>query len=146
MAMKNKIISIKAIIDSPIERVWKNWTLPEDIVKWNYASDDWYSPHAENDLRVGGKFNYRMEARDGSFGFDFTGIYESITENEVIEYTIDDGRKVRIDFIPFENKTEIVETFEVENINSIELQRDGWQAILDNFKKHVEKSIKTKAL
>lgn len=146
MAMKNKIISIKAIIDSPIERVWKNWTLPEDIVKWNYASDDWYSPYAENDLRVGGKFNYRMEARDGSFGFDFTGIYESITENEVIEYTIDDGRKVRIDFIPFENKTEIVETFEVENINSIELQRDGWQAILDNFKKHVEKSIKTKAL
>jgi len=136
--MRNKIISIKAIIDSPIEKVWKNWTLPEDIVKWNYASDDWHSPHAENDLRVGGAFNYRMEARDGSFGFDFTGVYDKISENEVIEYTIDDGRKVRINFIPFENKTEVIETFEAENINSIDLQRDGWQAILDNFKKHVE--------
>jgi uncharacterized protein YndB with AHSA1/START domain len=135
---KKPVISVQTEVNAPIDRVWKFWTNPDDIVKWNNASDDWYTPRAENDLREGGNFRYRMEARDGSMGFDFGGVYEKIKPKKQIEYTIGDGRKVRINFLNLKNKTEVIETFEVEDTNSIELQRNGWQSILDNFKKYAE--------
>jgi len=94
------VIRIRATVDKAIEIVWKCWITPEDIVKWNNASEDWYTPRAENNLRVDGKFNYRMEARDGSFGFDFSGVYSNVILNKLIEYTLDDGRKVSIQFNP----------------------------------------------
>lgn len=121
-----------------MKKVWKLWTTPEDIVNWNYASDDWHSPRAENDLRAGGLFKYRMEAKDGSTGFDFGGVYNKVKTNELIEYTIGDGRKVRIVFSGRGSKTNIVETFEAEKTHTIDQQREGWQAILDNFKKYAE--------
>ena len=131
-------ITIETTINAPVEKVWKFWTLPEHITKWNSASDDWHTPKAENDLRVGGKFAARMEAKDGSFGFDFGGVYDALKTNELIEYTLGDGRKVAVHFTPNGNETKVSETFEVENTNSIEMQRGGWQAILNNFKKYVE--------
>ncbi|MBN2349045.1 MAG: SRPBCC family protein [Bacteroidales bacterium] len=134
-------ISVKVLIDLPVEQVWKRWTTPEDIINWNAASKDWHTPFAENNLRSGGKFNYRMEARDGSVGFDFEGVYDRIVIHKQIEYTLGDGRKVNIVFTAInKNKTEIIETFEAENTNSIELQRTGWQAILNNFKKYAEQN------
>ncbi|MDP4146739.1 MAG: SRPBCC family protein [Bacillota bacterium] len=138
--MKDKqTITIKATVNAPVEMVWRYWTEPEHIRKWNSASEDWHTPHAENDLRVGGKFLSRMEAKDGSFGFDFGGIYDKVELYKVIAYTLGDGRKVEISFSRGDNKTEIVETFEAESVNSIEMQQSGWQAILDNFKKYTEK-------
>jgi uncharacterized protein YndB with AHSA1/START domain len=131
-------ITVEGTVKAPVEKVWHHWTSPEHITKWNNASDDWHTPFAENDLRAGGKFSARMEARDGSMGFDFGGVYDEVKPNQRIVYTIDDGRKVTVDFKSNGNETKIVETFEAEDTNSIELQRGGWQAILDNFKKHVE--------
>jgi uncharacterized protein YndB with AHSA1/START domain len=139
--MKSKektIITVQALINKPIAKVWKIWTTPEDIEKWNNASDDWHTPRAENNLQAGGIFNFRMEAKDGSFGFDFGGVYDKVIINEQIEYTLGDDRKVKINFSAVGNKTDIIETFEAESINSIELQRGGWQAILNNFKKYAE--------
>ena len=138
MEEQTKTISIEATVNAPVEKVWKYWTGPEYIVKWNNASDDWHTPHAENDLRVGGKFLSRMEAKDGSFGFDFGGVYDEVKENKLIAYTLGDGREVKITFSAKGNETKVVETFEAENQNSIELQRGGWQSILDNFKKYTE--------
>ena len=135
---KKVTIEVKALINSPVEKVWKCWTTPEDIVKWNNASDDWHTPKAENDLIKGGKFLSRMEAKDGSVGFDFWGIYTEVKTNKLIEYTMGDGRKVKIEFTAHANETSIVESFEAETANSIEMQRNGWQAILDNFKKYAE--------
>ena len=131
-------ITVENTVNAPVEKVWQYWTSPEHICKWNNASDDWHTPRAENDLRVGGKFLSRMEAKDGSFGFDFGGIYDEVKTNEVIAYTIGDGRKVKINFTNQGNETKVVETFEAENENSIELQRGGWQNILDSFKKYTE--------
>jgi uncharacterized protein YndB with AHSA1/START domain len=131
-------ITVEGTVKAPVEKVWHYWTSPEHITKWNNASDDWHTPFAENDLRAGGKFSARMEARDGSMGFDFGGVYDEVKPNQRIVYTIGDGRKVTVDFKSNGNETKIVETFEAEDTNSIELQRGGWQAILDNFKKHVE--------
>ena len=131
-------ITIKAVIQAPIDLVWKMWTTPEDIKKWNYASDDWHCPYVVNDLRVGGSFTSRMEAKVGSAGFDFTGVYDKVKINEVIGYTMEDGRKVSTQFIAMDSTTEVIETFEAENANPIEMQRGGWQTILDNFKKLVE--------
>jgi uncharacterized protein YndB with AHSA1/START domain len=131
-------ITIETTINAPVEKVWKFWTLPEHITKWNSASDDWHTPRAENDLRVGGKFAARMEAKDGSFGFDFGGVYDAVKTNELIKYTIGDGRKVTVHFTPNGNETKLSETFEAENTNPVEMQRGGWQAILNNFKKYVE--------
>lgn len=135
---EKKVISVKTIINAPIEKVWKNWTRPKDIVKWNHASEDWHTTHAENDLRVGGKFLARMEAKDDSFGFDFSGVYDDVQIKERIAYTLDDGRKVEIIFTVNTNGTNVEEIFEAESTNPIELQRNGWQAILVNFKKYVE--------
>ena len=134
----NPTITIETTIKAPIAKIWDYWTKPEHIVKWNQASDDWHTISAENDLREGGKFSSRMEAKDGSFGFDFDGVYDSVKENEYIKYTIGDGRKVKIFFTAQNDETKIVETFESENTNSIEMQKGGWQAILDNFKKYAE--------
>jgi uncharacterized protein YndB with AHSA1/START domain len=131
-------ITVESTVKAPVQKVWKFWTLPEHITKWNAASDDWHTPFAENDLRVGGKFVSRMEAKDGSFGFDFGGVYDEVKTNELIEYTIGDGRKVVVHFTPNGNETKVVETFEAENTNPIEMQRGGWQTILDNFKKYTE--------
>ncbi len=133
-------ITVQAIINVPIKVVWKFWTTPKDIVRWNNASDDWHTTRAENDLRTGGTFNYRMEAKDGSMGFDFEGVYDKVIINKQIEYTIGDGRKVKIVFTALHNKTEIKETFEAEIVHSIEIQHDGWQFILDNFKNYVEEN------
>ncbi len=139
MATHEKVfITVENIIQAPVTKIWEYWTKPEHIVKWNNASDDWHTPWAENDLRAGGRFVSRMEAKDGSFGFDFGGVYDAVTENEYIENTLDDGRKVKIIFTTQGNYTRVEESFEPENINSLELQKGGWQAILDNFKKYTE--------
>jgi uncharacterized protein YndB with AHSA1/START domain len=132
------IITVEATIGVPVEKVWDLWNNPQHIVNWNYASDDWYCPKAENDLHVGGKLKARMEARDGSFGFDFEGIYDEVKPNERIAYTIGDGRKVTLDFKSNGTSTTITEAFEAEGTNPAEMQRQGWQAILDNFKTYAE--------
>ena len=133
-----KTITIQAVINAPVEKVWQFYTKPEHITQWNHASDDWHSPRAENDLKPGGKFNYRMEAKDGSSGFDFYGTYDKIKTDELIDYTIGDGRKVMVAFAEKKNETHVEIKFEAETTHSIEMQRNGWQAILDNFKKYVE--------
>lgn len=132
------VITIEATIDAPIEKVWTHWSAPEHITQWNNASDDWHTPSASNDLRTGGKFSFRMAARDGSAAFDFAGVYDEVRTHEKIAYTIGDGRKVEVLFSGNGQSTHVVESFEAENTHSIEMQRGGWQAILDNFKKYVE--------
>ena len=131
-------ITVEATVNAPVEKVWKTWSEPQHITKWCAASEDWHAPKAENDLRTGGKFSTRMEAKDGSFGFDFGGVYDNVKKNELIEYTMGDGRKVQVTFSPSGDQTKIVETFEAESTNPVEMQRGGWQAILDNFKKYTE--------
>lgn len=139
MATESKtVIAIVSSINAPVEKVWKYWTSAEHIMQWNNASDDWHTTRAENDLRVGGKFMSRMEAKDGSMGFDFGGIYDVVCENKYMEYTMDDGRKVKISFISKDGCTEIEESFEAESTNPVEMQRTGWQNILDNFKHYIE--------
>lgn len=140
MGVDEKTITVENTIQAPIEKVWRYWTDPTHIKKWNNASDDWHTPFAENDLKKGGKFLSRMESKDGKFGFDFGGVYDEVKTNELISYTIGDGRKVEISFLDGNGTTKISETFEPENTHSLEMQKDGWQAILDNFKKYVESS------
>ena len=134
------MIKVEATVNAPIQKVWAFWTSPEHIVNWNNASEDWHTPKAENDLHVGGKFVFTMAARDGSVSFDFNGTYDEVVEHQAIEYTIEDGRKVKITFKSAGDRTEIIETFEAENQNPPELQQAGWQAILDNFKKYTEEN------
>ena len=136
--MTTTSITIQASILAPVEKVWQYFTGAEHIVKWNTASEDWHTTKAENDLRVDGKFSSRMEAKDGSFGFDFGGVYTTVNINKEIAYTLGDGRKVTVIFSTNGNETNIVETFDAEQTNPIELQRGGWQAILNNFKKYTE--------
>ena len=131
-------ITVETVVKAPVEKVWKYWSLPEHITKWCAASDDWHAPKAENDLTVGGKFSTRMEAKDGSFGFDFGGVYDDVKANELIEYTMGDGRKVEVHFTANGNETKVVETFDAENTHSLEMQQGGWQAILENFRKYTE--------
>lgn len=138
MDKNNSVITVEAIVHAPVEKVWEYWIEPDHIMKWNTASDDWHTPLAENDLRAGGKFVSRMEAKDGSFGFDFGGVYDEVRAHEFISYKLEDGRKVEITFIPLENHTKVVEVFEPETTNPNEMQQEGWQAILNNFKKHAE--------
>ncbi len=139
METQNKtVITIENTINAPVQKVWELWTKPEHITKWSNASDDWHTPRAENDVRKGGSFSSRMEAKDGSMGFDFGGVYDEVRDNEYMEYTLGDGRKVTVDFKPQGNTTKVVETFEAESTNPVEMQRGGWQAILDNFKKYTE--------
>jgi uncharacterized protein YndB with AHSA1/START domain len=137
----NATIKVRATINAPVEKVWEYWTSPEHIVKWNSASPDWCTPQAQNDLRIGGRFKYRMEARDGNMGFDFEGIYTDVKPFEYIAYTIEDGRKVAIHFNQTENGTSIEEYFEAESTHTVEMQQMGWQAILDHFKSYAESSV-----
>jgi len=132
------VITVENTIKAPVEKVWEYWTKPEHITKWNAASDDWHTPWAKADFREGGSFSARMEAKDGSMGFDFAGVYDVLRTNEYIEYTIGDGRKVKVRFTPGGNITKVTESFEAENTHPVEMQRGGWQAILDNFKKYTE--------
>ncbi len=131
-------ITVQALINAPVEKVWNSWTGTEHIIKWNCPSPEWHTPKADHDLKPGGNFNYRMEARDGSFGFDFGGVFDQVEKNSILAYTLGDGRKVTIRFVSRESQTEIVQQFEAETENTIELQQTGWQAILDSFKKYVE--------
>ena len=132
------VITVNATINAPVEKVWFLWTDPMHITRWNNASDDWHTPKAENDLRAGGKFHSRMEAKDGSMGFDFNGVYSIVELHKHIAYAMEDGRKVDIFFKANNGSTEIIEAFEAESENSVELQQAGWQAILNNFKKYTE--------
>ncbi|WP_316819634.1 SRPBCC family protein [Pedobacter gandavensis] len=134
------VITVAATVNAPIDIIWKAWTNPSDIKKWNAASEDWHTTKAENDLRPGGAFSSRMEAKDGSFGFDFGGIYDDVSPYELITYTLGDGRKVKITFEKNTDGVTITESFDAENTNPVEMQRAGWQAIMNNFKKHVEAS------
>lgn len=136
--MEKTKITVKSNVNAPVSKVWDYWNAPEHITKWNSASPDWHTPKSENDLRVGGRFTARMEAKDGSFGFDFGGIYDEVVPHKKISYTMDDGRKTDITFIPEGNGTQVIETFDAEETNPIEMQQGGWQAILDNFKKYTE--------
>lgn len=131
-------ISIQATVNSSLEKVWSAWISPEDINQWNAASDDWHNPWSSNDLRVGGTFSYRMEAKDGRFGFDFEGTYTKVEPYSLIEYALEDGRTVSIQFTQGRDGVNVVETFDAEDANSAEQQRQGWQCILDRFAKHVE--------
>ena len=133
-------ITVETTIQAPVEKVWKYWTQPEHIINWSFASDDWHTPAAENDLREGGKFSSTMAAKDGSMSFDFGGVYTKVDEHKVIEYTLDDGRTVAITFSAEGDATKIVETFEAETQNAVEFQQAGWQAILNNFKKYTERN------
>ena len=136
----SKKITVETTVQASVEKVWEYWTETTHITNWNSASDDWHTPYAENDLRVGGKFLSRMEAKDGSFGFDFGGIYDEVILHEVIAYTLGDGRTVKAAFKGQESETKITVTFDAETENPIELQQQGWQAILDHFKKYTEQT------
>lgn len=136
------MITLESEINAPIHKVWECWTNPEKIIKWNFASEDWCCPKATNDLRPNGKFVWRMEAKDGSMGFDFTGVYDRIEKEKFISYTMEDGRKVEIAFKVEQDKIKLTESFEPEGTNADEMQRAGWQAILENFKKLVESEAK----
>lgn len=138
--METTSVTVKASIQAPIEKVWRYWTEPDHITKWNQASADWHAPRAENDLRVGGKFTTRMEAKDGSMGFDFGGIYDAVTPHEKIAYTLGDGRKVDITFIDQGNETNVIQIFDPESTHPVEFQQAGWQAIMDSFKAYTENS------
>lgn len=133
-------ITVESIIEAPVEKVWIFWTQPEHITKWNYASDDWHCPSAENDLRTGGTYRARMEAKDGSMGFDFEATYDEVINHKKIAYTMTDGRQATTFFKSLDGKTKVTTSFDAENKNPVDMQKDGWQAILDNFKKYAEKS------
>ena len=137
MEAKN-MINIEALVNAAPERVWDYWTKPEHIMEWNSASPDWHTPHAQNDLRPGGSFSSRMEARDGSMGFDFGGVYDDVIPYEHISYTLGDGRKVIVTFEAEGGATRVRESFTPESENPEEFQKAGWQSILDNFKKYAE--------
>ncbi len=133
-----QFITVETTVNAPIESVWKMWNAPEHITKWATGSADWHTPRAENDLRVGGKFLTRMEAKDGSAVFDFVGTYDEVQSHKQIAYTMKDGRKAKIIFSTAGQSVKVVETFEAETENPLEMQRTGWQTILNNFKKHAE--------
>jgi len=135
---KRTKITVTATVNAPVSKVWETWNLPEHITKWCQASDDWHAPYADNDLRTGGTFKTTMAAKDGSFSFDFGGIYDEVRESDFIAYTMGDGRKVNVVFDAEGQSTKITETFDAEEINPLEMQQAGWQAILDNFKKYTE--------
>lgn len=138
MKLETEKITITAIISADKKKVWDYYTRPEHITQWNYAIDTWHCPAASNDLRVGGRYVARMEARDGSYGFDFEGIYDEVVIGEKISFTMPDNRVVKVTFKQLGNQTEVTVTFDAENQNPIEIQRQGWQAILNNFKKYTE--------
>lgn len=131
-------ITVETVVKAPLQKVWDCWTKPEHILNWNFASDDWECPRAENDVRIGGKFSARMAAKDKSFSFDFAGIYTNVKELELIEYDMEDKRHVKIEMSETPEGVKVVESFDAEKTNPEEMQRAGWQSILDNFKKYTE--------
>lgn len=131
-------ITISAFVNAPIDTVWARYTSPEHITQWNFASDDWCCPSARNDMRVGGEYSARMEAKDGSFGFDFTAIYDAIEPKRSMTYHLEDGRVVTTTFDLESDGVLVTTVFDAETQNPVDMQRDGWQAILNNFKKHAE--------
>jgi len=139
MAIEREKVTVQAIVQAKMAQVWRHWTEPEHITKWSSASEDWHAPIAENDLRAGGRFLTRMEAKDGSMGFDFVGVYDDVKHHQFISYTLDDGRKVETTFTDLGNQTKIVQTFEAEQSNPVAFQQAGWQSIIDNFKRYTEK-------
>lgn len=136
--MPNKTITVEVTVQAPLNKIWSCWTEPEHITHWAFASDDWEAPTASNDVQVGGRFATRMQAKDGSVGFDLSGTYTAVEFEKLLEYTMDDNRTVRVEFAEADGKTRIIETFEMETENSEDMQRAGWQAILTNFKKYTE--------
>lgn len=136
--MPNQKVTIEAHVSAPIEKVWQAYTTPDDIKRWNAASDDWHTTAAAVDLRVGGQFNSRMEAKDGSMGFDFAGTYTKVERNKLLEYSFGD-RTAQVEFTPEAKGVRIRISFDSEATHSIEQQRSGWQAILDNFTRYVER-------
>jgi uncharacterized protein YndB with AHSA1/START domain len=136
--MSAQKITVETLIDAPVERVWNAYSTPADITQWNFASDDWCCPSAEADLKVGGAYKARMEAKDGSFGFDFEAVYDEVDPHKVLTMAMSDGRKARTTFESVNGKTKVATIFDAESQNPIEMQRDGWQAILNSFKRHVE--------
>lgn len=131
-------IIIQASVKADIQTAWNCYTNPDHITQWNFASDEWWCPMATNDLRVGGSFTSRMEAKDGSFGFDFEGVYTDVVEFKHLVYLMADGRSVRVQFTESGDHTDVEVQFDAEDQNSLDMQRAGWQAILNNFKKHTE--------
>lgn len=136
--MENQKLTVKTEIHAPVEKVWNAYTQPEHITKWNQASEDWHCPNAKNDLQVGGKYNARMEAKDGSFGFDFEAIYDDVVDKKKLSYNMLDGRNATTEFISEGNTTKVSTTFDPENQNPTEMQQEGWQTILNSFKNYVE--------
>jgi len=133
-------IKVESVISADTKKVWDYFSKPEHITQWNYAVDDWHCPSAENDLRTGGRFKSRMEAKDGSAGFDFEGVYDEVIDHKKIAYTMPDGRHAVTEFEDLGDKTKVTTTFDAENLNSLEMQKTGWQAMLDNFKNYVERN------
>jgi uncharacterized protein YndB with AHSA1/START domain len=131
-------ITVETVVKAPLSKVWDIWNSPADIKEWNAAQDDWHTTESSVDLREGGKFSARMEAKDGSAGFDFEGIYTRVVPKKAIDFRMSDGREVNVEFVERRGAVLIKETFDAETENTAELQRQGWQAILDNFSRHVE--------
>lgn len=132
------VLKVSAEVEVPVEKAWELFNTPEHIVNWNAASPDWHTPRASNDLRTGGSFSYRMEARDGSFGFDFAGEYTEVVPLTSFAYKMEDGRTAQVEFLPIQSGTRVITQFDAENSNPLEMQQNGWQAILDNFKRYAE--------
>lgn len=133
-------ITIQAVVAADRQKVWNCYTQPEHITKWNFAADTWHCPAASNDMRVGGKYLARMEAKDGSFAFDFEAVYNEIVDGEKFTYTMPDNREIQVSFEKMDDKTRVTVTFDPENVNPVDLQRDGWQSILDNFRRYAEEN------
>lgn len=132
------LITVETLVDAPADKVWTLWTEPKHIMQWNCASPDWHTPRAMSDLREGGTFTSRMEAKDGSMGFDFAGTFTKVIPAKKLEYAMSDGRTVSISFDAQGKKTKVTEVFVAESENPVDMQRAGWQSILDNFKKYAE--------
>ena len=130
-------ITVETTVAAPIEEVWRVYTTPEDIMLWNAASDDWHTTKASAELRVGGDFCFHMEAKDGSYGFDFAGTYTNVVPNRLLEYTFGD-RTARVEFVQTSAGVHLTIVFDAEETHSVEQQKNGWQAILNNFKHHIE--------
>ncbi len=135
-------IVVSVMVYAPLATAWDSFTKEDQITKWNFASDDWFCPSAQNDLEVGGRFNYQMAAKDGSFQFDFLGEYTEVVPQQRIAYRLDDDRTVKIDFLALTpSQTQVTEVFDPESVNPPEMQMAGWQAILNNYKKQAESQV-----
>ncbi len=135
------LVTVSTLVPVPAANAWSYWTLPSHILHWNFASADWHCPAATNDLRTGGRFSYTMAAKDGSASFEFCGVYGKVVPGQLLAFTLEDGRTVTVSFEPADLGTRISESFEPEHVNPVDLQQAGWQAILDNFRAYVERSV-----